>query len=75
MASKEHRLLTPSVPRALAVFLAVGGCYWGLLLSPWVLRSDLSPLAVAIFGPGYLLTIGYVIRCVSTPPLLARRLL
>jgi hypothetical protein len=66
------------VPRALAVLLALGGCYWGFLLSPWLFRTDVSPvspLALAVFGPGYLVTLCYIIRSISTPPLVVRRLI
>jgi hypothetical protein len=55
--------------RLLAILLALGGCYWGLLLSPWLFfRANVSPLAVIVFGPGYLVTLGYIVRSVSTPP-------
>jgi hypothetical protein len=63
------------VPRTLATVLAVGGCFFGLLLYPWTFRGDVSPLAVAVFGPGYLITLGYIIRACSTPTLGFRRLL
>src|SRR5262249_23471638 len=63
------------LPRLLAALLALGGCYWGLLLLPWLIRPDVSPLAVAVFGPGYLVTLGYIVRSVSTPPMAARYLI
>lgn len=53
--------------RMLALALAIGGCGWGLLLSPWLFRSDVSPLAVAVFGPGYVVTLGYIVRAITTP--------
>ena len=59
----------------LAGLLTLGGLFWGLLLSPWLFRPEASPLAWLVFGPGYLITVGYVIRAVSTPPLAARRLI
>jgi hypothetical protein len=71
----HDKLLAPWLPRLLAVLLALGGCFWGLLLSPWLFRPDVSPLAVAVFGPGYLVTLGYIVRSVSTPALTARRLI
>jgi hypothetical protein len=64
----HHERPTLWVARLLAILLALGGCYWGLLLSPMVFRRDVSPLALAIFGPGYFVTLGYIIRSVSTPP-------
>lgn len=63
------------IPRLLAALLALGGCFWGLILSPWFFRRDVSPLAIATFGPGYLVTLGYIVRSVSTPPLGARYLI
>jgi hypothetical protein len=59
----------------LAIVLALGGCYWGLLLLPWIFRVDVSPVAVLVFGPGYLITAAYGVRSVSTPPLGTRRLI
>jgi len=64
-----------SVPGSLAVVLALGGCCWGLLLSPWLFRGDVSPLAVAVFGPGYLLTAAYIVRSVSRPSVQIRSLI
>lgn len=61
----------PCWPRTLAVVLALGGCFWGLFVSPLLV----SPLAVAVFGPGYLVTLGYIVRVVSTPSLTTRRLI
>jgi hypothetical protein len=75
---QEHergRQLALWLPWTLAYVLALGGCFWGLLLSPWLFRPDVSPLAVVIFGPGYLVTLGYIVRSVCTPPLMARRLI
>jgi hypothetical protein len=63
------------LPRMLAGMLALGGLFWGLLLSPWLFRPEASLLAWLVFGPGYLVTLGYVIRATCTPPLAARRLI
>ena len=63
------------VARSLAILLALGGCLWGLLLSPWLFQRDVSPLAIAVFGPGYLVTLGYIVRSISTPPPGARLLI
>ena len=71
----HDKLLPPWLPRLLAVLLALGGCFWGLLLSPWIFRPGVSPAAISGFGPGYLVTLGYIVRSVSTPPLIARRLI
>ncbi len=64
-----------AVPRVLAVLLALGGCFWGLLLSPWVFRPGVSLSALASVGPGYLVTAAYIVRSLCTPPLLARRVI
>jgi hypothetical protein len=49
--------------------LAIGGLCWGALLAPFVFdgRNDVLPFLV--FGPGYVVTSGYLIRAFSTPPL------
>jgi hypothetical protein len=71
----HDKLLAPWFARLLAVLLALGGCFWGLLLSPWIFQPDVSPAAISGFGPGYLITLGYIVRSVSTPPLMVRRLI
>ena len=60
--------------RILAGVLATGGILWGLFCLPllWDFDSLLKPL---IFGPGYLATVGYFIRCLSTPSLIWRRVI
>ena len=63
------------MPRLLAILLALAGCFWSLLLAPWFFRPTVSPVAVLLFGPGYLVTLGYIIRSVSTPALTTRRLI
>jgi hypothetical protein len=56
----------------LARFLAAGGVLWGLFCLPMVLDID-SPLKVAMFAPGYLVTVGYFVRGFTrTPPGRAR---
>jgi hypothetical protein len=64
-----------SVPRILAVFLALGGCFWGLLLAPWVFQPGVSPSALLDVGPGYLVTAAYIVRSLCTPPLWTRRVI
>jgi len=65
----QNRVKLEHVPRILAGVLALGGSCWGVLLSPWLFQRDASPLAWVVFGPGYIVTIGYIIRTFSTPPL------
>ena len=71
----ENRVDLEHVPRILAGVLALGGSCWGILLSPWLFQRDASPLAWVVFGPGYVVTVGYIIRTFSTPPLGVRRLI
>ena len=61
--------------RFLVVLLALGGCFWGLMLAPWLFHADVTPLGIIIFGPGYLITMAYIVRSVCTPPLNVRRLI
>jgi hypothetical protein len=61
----------PTLPRLLAVFLAIGGVFWGLvLISGFGLAAFLPP-----FGLGYFLTVGYVVRVLSVPSLQTRRII
>jgi hypothetical protein len=57
--------------RFLAGLLAAGGVLWGLLASAFVFRT----LASLVFIPGYIITVGYIIRCFSTPRLSWRRVI
>jgi hypothetical protein len=59
--------------RFLAGVLAVGGILWGVPLSGIFAHGvDWSWL---IFIPGYIITVGYIIRCVYTPRLSWRRVI
>lgn len=78
MSGFDHDFIdsfAPWGPRLLAGLLALGGLFWGLLLSPWQFQSWASPVFWAVFGPGYLITLGYIIRAVCTPPMIFRRLI
>ena len=57
--------------RFLAGLLAAGGIFFGLLSSPIMFRTRASLL----FLPGYLITAGYIIRCVSNPRISWRRVI
>jgi hypothetical protein len=57
--------------RVVAGALAVGGVLWGLFCLPFMVAGTL--LAWACFGPGYLVTGAYIVRCFTTPPLGWRR--
>jgi hypothetical protein len=72
------------IPRILAGCLAIGGLYWSAMLWPFLfdgeddlkvraLELQLNPLAVLIFGPGYLATAACILRTALTPSLGIRR--
>lgn len=61
--------------RLIAGILAIGGCSWGILFLPLLVRKNVSPLAIMVFGPGYLVTFGYLVRLFGTPPLAWRYLI
>jgi hypothetical protein len=58
--------------RAIAAVLAIGGAFWGVALAG-LFNSEGDPGRVLIFcltaGPGYLITLGYLLRAVWYPPL------
>jgi hypothetical protein len=58
--------------RVLAGVLAFGGVLWGLFCLLLILPYD-SITALLYFGPGYVVTAGYIVRLCSTPPLGWRR--
>jgi len=62
---------TSRVPGAAAGVLAFLGALWGLYLLPDMLTGDL--LNVALLGPFYLLTAGYLVRVLARPTLAQRR--
>lgn len=47
-------------PQRIAFILLIGGCFWGLILLPYFLLG--GPRFWLIFGPGYLVTMGYALR-------------
>ena len=50
--------------RFLAGLLAAGGIFWSIL--------SLGAISL-VFIPGYIITLGYIVRCISTPRLSWRR--
>jgi hypothetical protein len=58
--------------KTIAGILAVGGFLWGLLCLPFII-SGKTLHSLLIFGPGYIVTIGYFIRWFSIPRLSIRR--
>lgn len=60
--------------RALATVLAFGGVGWGLFCAIFFLRGDVGR-AMWLFGPGYVVTVGYLWRALAPPPPEWRRLI
>jgi len=61
-----------SLPRLIAVVLAVGGSVWGVLL---LLSAGAAVLVWFPFCIGYPLTAGYIVRAVTCPSLVVRRVI
>jgi hypothetical protein len=62
----------PAVPRrghvvrGLAALLAIGGSCWGLFCLLFMLTAG-DAVHLLVFGPGYLVTIGYFVLCLRVP--------
>lgn len=56
--------------RACAIVLAIGGIMWGVFC--WGL---FGPGAFIMLAPGYVVTVGYLVRACSTPPVGWRRMI
>jgi len=75
------RVVHFEILRILAALLAAGGILWGLLcfeaFMDHVRHADSfdSLLKLLIFVPGYLITAGYLTRCLSKPSLAWRRVI
>jgi len=63
-----------NIPRVIASLLALGACFWGILLSPVIAQTSEKPMVLLTLGPGYVVTLGYLIL-VFIPPALPARLL
>lgn len=61
-----------NIPRVIASLLALGACFWGILLSPMIAQASEKPLVLLTIGPGYVVTLGYLILVFIPPPLPAR---
>jgi hypothetical protein len=61
--------------RVIAGLLALGGVCWGVLLIALIPHAEHAALPLLVFGPGYVVTVGYLIRTVTTPPLRARQVI
>jgi hypothetical protein len=64
-----------TAPRIIAGLLAIGGIYWGVLLLPLIPHAENPLLPLLVFGPGYVVTLGYLIRVVTSPPLRGRQVI
>ena len=56
-----------SQPRKLAILLAIGGVLWGLFCLPFMILG-VPWRAFPTFGPGYFVTVGYLVRACCNPP-------
>ena len=70
MAAVEH----PIRFRALAGILAAGGVFLSFMSAGASMISH-SMLVSLVFVPGYIITFGYIIRCVCTPRISWRRII
>jgi hypothetical protein len=60
--------------RLVASFLAVAGSVWGLFCLLFFIAGD--PLhSLVLFGPGYVITVGYICRAILTPSRQWRRVI
>jgi hypothetical protein len=46
--------------RLIAILLAIGGCYWGVLLAGLITQEN--AIRSLVYGPGYVVTAGYLVR-------------
>ncbi len=67
--------ITNYAPRIVAGLLAIGGIYWSVLLLPWMRQPENLLLKLFVFGPGYVVTLGYLIRVFASPPFLGRQVI
>ena len=68
--------LSAKTIRIIASMLAIGGLFWGLFCLPFFFAGNVQANrwhSLLIFGPGYIVTFGYFMRCFSTPRLSIRR--
>ncbi|MFM8931358.1 MAG: hypothetical protein ACKOS8_05710 [Gemmataceae bacterium] len=64
-----------NIPRVIASLLALGACFWGIILSPVIAEAIEKPMVLLTLGPGYVVTLGYLILVFVPPPLPARLLI
>jgi hypothetical protein len=64
-----------NAPRVIAVLLAIGGIFWGVLLLPLIPHAEHPIRPLLVFGPGYLVTVAYLVRAITTPPLRYRQVI
>jgi len=41
-----------NIPRVIASLLALGACFWGILLSPVIAQATEKPMVLLTLGPG-----------------------
>jgi hypothetical protein len=47
-----------NIPRVIASLLALGACFWGILLFPVIAQTSEKPMVLLTLGPGYVVTLG-----------------
>jgi hypothetical protein len=60
--------------RFLAGVLAAGGILWGILLGGLAFENGVDWASLVLI-PGYIITAGYIVRCIYTPQLSWRRVI
>lgn len=64
-----------SLPRVVAGFLAVAGLVWSFVLLHIIDKVENPTPALLTFLPGFIVTVGYIIRALITPRRTIRRLI
>jgi hypothetical protein len=67
---KNMNVSASTLPRVIAVLLALGGSLWGAFLLGGFGWEALVQFPLAV---GYVVTVGYIVRAMSFPPLAVRR--
>jgi hypothetical protein len=60
--------------RLLSGLLSIGGCLWGLFCLYFIILGN-TAYTLLLFGPGYVITFGYIVRAVGSPSVTFKRLI
>jgi len=61
-----------NIPRVIASLLALGACFWGIILSPVIAQTTEKPMVLLTLCPGYVVTLCYLFLVFIPPALPAR---